>query len=172
MNYILIDNFFEEPNIIRELALSMKYNKSSKKTGWKGYRIKLKNDEIKNFIKNKLIEIDNKFKNLLIDEIFFHYSLDDTKNELENFDVKRLHKDLTELAGVIYLTPNPPNNSGTTLHFDDGQIEIIDNVYNRFIFYNGNITHGPQSTFGNNIQNSRLTMTIFANINKNNKTII
>lgn len=169
MNYILIDNFFKEPDIVRQLALSMEYTKSSKNTGWKGYRTTLNNDEIKNYIKNKLIEIDRKFENLLIDAIFFHYSLDENKPDLN----KKLHKDKTEWAGVIYLTPTPLKNSGTTLHHDNGDLEnVIENVYNRFGFYDGKKLHGPQNTFGNNIENARLTLTIFANLNKTKKTIL
>jgi hypothetical protein len=75
MNYILIDDFFNEPDMVRQLALSMEYTKSSKKTGWKGYRTTINDDGIKNYIKYKLIKIDKKFENLLIDEIFFHYTL-------------------------------------------------------------------------------------------------
>jgi hypothetical protein len=171
MNHILIDNFLENPDLIRNIALSKDYDKSNKETGWKGYRIFIDNDELIYFIKNKLIDIDDKFKNITL-EVFFHYTLDDTKNET-NFEKNRLHKDKTLWAGVIYLTPNPPKNSGTTLHDDNGKLEdIIDNVYNRFIFYNGNVIHGLQDTFGDNINNGRLTITMFANINKKEKTFL
>lgn len=172
MNYIVIDNFFKEPDSIRQLALSMEYTKSSKKTGWKGYRTSINNIEIVNYIKNKLIEIDDKFKNLLIDGIFFHYTLESTKNEI-GFQETKLHKDEMEWAGVVYLTPNPHKNSGTTLHNDNYDLEdVIDNVYNRFVFYDGKKLHGPQDTFGSSIENARFTLTIFANISKNKKTII
>ena len=175
MNHILIDNFFKEPDIVRQLALSMEYTKSSTKTGWKGYRTSINdNFELKNYIKNKLIEIDDKFKNLVIDECYFHYSLESTKNELKNnFEKDRLHKDMTEWAGVVYLTPNPMKNSGTTLHNDNYDLEdVIENVYNRFVFYDSKILHGPQDTFGDNIENARFTLTIFGDIVKNKKTII
>jgi len=65
MNYILIDNFFKNPDVIRQLALSKEYIKSSKQTGWKGYRTNIDDVELINYIKNKLIEIDDKFKNKL-----------------------------------------------------------------------------------------------------------
>jgi hypothetical protein len=174
MNYILIDNFFKEPDVVRKLALSKKYAKSSKKTGWKGYRTSVDNIELVNYIKNKLIEIDDKFKNLVIDESYFHYSLESTKDELkDNFEKNRLHKDTTEFAGVIYLTPNPTKNSGTTLHNDNTDLgDVIDNVYNRFVFYDGKKLHGPQDTFGDSIENARFTLTIFGDIIKSKKTII
>lgn len=172
MTKILIDNFFDDVDSIRNLALSMPYVKSSSTTGWKGYRTSLNDSNIINHIKNKLLDIDEKYENLMISDLYFHYSLDDTKKEMRDFTKNRLHKDLTQLAGVIYLTPNPKENSGTSLHFEDGHVEVFDNVYNRFILYDGNITHGPQDTFGDDIMNSRLTMTIFADINKKTKTLI
>lgn len=174
MNYILIDNFFKDPDAIRQFAFSKEYIKSSKKTGWKGYRTNIDDVELVNYIKNKLIEIDDKFKNLVINESYFHYSLDSTKDELNgNFEKNRLHKDETDWAGVIYLTPNPTKNSGTTIYNDNtNMLDVIDNVYNRFIFYDGKKLHGPQDTFGNSIENARFTLTIFANISKNKKTLI
>jgi hypothetical protein len=174
MNYILIDNFFKEPDVVRQLALTKEYAKSSKKTGWKGYRTNVNDIELVNYIKNKLIEIDDKFKNLVISESYFHYSLESTKDELSNnFEKQRLHKDTTEWAGVIYLTPNPTKNSGTTLHNDNTDLEdVIDNVYNRFVLYSGKKLHGVQDTFGSGIENARFTLTIFGNIIKSKKTMI
>jgi hypothetical protein len=172
---ILIDNFFENPDIIRNEALLMEYVESSSKTGWKGFRVELKNDSVKEYILKKLIEIDEDFKHLKFD-CFLHYSIESTKLKLKNnFEKNRLHKDLTDWAGVIYLHPNPPKNSGTTLHRDNGEmISRVDNVYNRFVFYRGDILHGVEDTFGDNIKNGRLTITIFGDIlnNKNEKTLI
>lgn len=164
MNHILIDNFLENPDVIRNIALSKQYVKSSKETGWKGYRIDVDDIELINYIKNKLIQIDNKFKNIIL-ETYFHYALNDTDT--------KLHKDETQWAGVIYLTPNPPKNCGTTLHDDTGVLKnIVDNVYNRFILYNGSTIHGVQDTFGEDIHNARLTITIFGNIDKKEKTFL
>jgi hypothetical protein len=172
MNYILIDNFLENPDLMRNVALASLYEKSNRKTSWKGHRSFIDNDELIYFIKNKLIDIDDKFKNITL-EVFFHYTLDDTKNEIHNFEKNRLHKDETSWAGVIYLTPNPPKNCGTTLHDDTGVLKnIVDNVYNRFILYNGSTIHGVQDTFGEDIHNARLTITIFGNIDKKEKTFL
>jgi hypothetical protein len=171
MNYFLIDNFFGNVDSIRDLALSMTYNKSSNNTGWKGYRTQLNDSKIDDYIKSKLSVIDKKFENLIISGLYFHYSLEETKKEMKDFSKSRLHKDLTQLAGVIYLTPYPEKNSGTTLHFDNGDEKIFENVYNRFILYEGSITHGAQDTFGDSIKNGRLTMTFFAGLSKNDKTL-
>lgn len=174
-NYILIDDFFEDPDMIREEALSMDYTESSSKTGWKGFRTELKNGTIKEYILKKLSDINEEFKYLKID-CFLHYSIDSTKLKLKNnFEKSRLHKDLTGWAGVIYLYPTPPKNSGTTLHHDNGEMtHKFENRYNRFVFYRGDILHGVEDTFGDNINNGRLTITIFGDIlnNKKEKTLI
>jgi hypothetical protein len=169
-NNIIIDDFFSDPSLIRNDALKQTFKKSSKNTGWKGYRSKCYDLDIINLIKEKLVKIDTQFNDIDL-EVYYHYSLESTKNELKNnFEKNRLHKDLTEWAGVIYLTENPNKNSGTTLHDDNGDlIYTVDNIFNRFVFYRGNILHGVQDTFGDNINNSRMTITIFGNINKNKK---
>ena len=105
--------------------------------------------------------------------IFFHYCTNDTKNTIKNFDEYRLHKDDTEWAGVVYLSPTPMTNSGTTLHEDSGElVHNIENNYNRFIFYKGNILHGVLNMFGDTIDNARLTLTIFGTNYKKNRSLI
>jgi hypothetical protein len=170
MDNIIIDDFFSDPISVRNNALKQPFKKSSKRTGWKGYRTKCQDLEIVNSIKEKLINIDTQFNDIDL-EIYYHYSLESTKTELKSdFEKNRLHKDLTEWAGVIYLNETPKENSGTTLHSDNGNlISIVDNVFNRFVFYRGSILHGVQDTFGDNINNSRMTITIFGNTNKNKK---
>jgi hypothetical protein len=169
-NHIIVDDFFPQPILIRNQALKKTYKKSTKSNGWKGFRTQCDDFNVINLIKEKLVNIDVKFNDIDL-EIYYHYSLESTKNEMKNdFEKNRLHRDLTEWAGVIYLTEVPNTNSGTTLHNDDGDlIYTIDNIFNRFVFYRGNILHGVQDTFGDNINNSRMTITIFANTNKNKK---
>lgn len=173
LNYTLVDNFFDNVDDIRKYALSLKYIKSTNDTGWKGFRTQLIDNKLLEFIKSKLIEVDENFRSLDI-RAYYHYSVDDTKNEVKNFNQYRLHKDPSEWAGVIYLTPNPNDNSGTTLHNEDGEmVHNIENKYNRFIFYRGNILHGVLDTFGNDIEDSRLTITIFGDtITKTSKSLI
>jgi hypothetical protein len=173
LDYTLIDDFFEDVYDIRKYALSLTYNKSFNDWGSNGFRVQITDDKILNFIKLKLIEIDETFNNLKL-RVHFHYSLDETKNEIKDFNKNRLHKDGSEWAGVIYLTPNPKKNSGTTLHNDYGEmIHNIENKFNRFIFYKGSTLHGVLDTFGDSLDNSRLTITIFGDIiYKTNKTLL
>lgn len=174
MDYILIDNFFENVDDVRSIALLYNYEKSNEQTGWKGFRATINNIDIVSHINKKLIEVDSKFKNIIL-QYYFHYSLNDTKNEQSDFLKERFHKDGCEWAGVIYLTPNPAPNSGTIIcdRFNNPTIKI-ENIYNRFIFYNGNTLHGVEDTFGNDIIDGRMTITLFGMVDnrKKNKTLI
>jgi hypothetical protein len=64
------------------------------------------------------------------------------------------------MAGVVYLSENPPDNSGTTILINNETIEI-ENVFNRAVFYNSRLMHKPTGYFGNTIDNSRLTLNFF-----------
>jgi hypothetical protein len=173
MEYILKDNFFYNVDEVRKIALRNDYLKSNKNTGWKGYRSELLDESIKNYIIENLIKINPTFIN--VEFIFyFHYSLDNTKQELNDFWLQRFHKDDEDWAGVIYLNEIPKMESGTIL-FDENNKNptTIENVYNRLILYKGNLLHGVEDTFGNNIEDGRMTLTIFGHKkNKKNKTIL
>jgi hypothetical protein len=173
MKYILKDDFFENINEIRETALKCEYIKSNKNTGWKGYRAEITNTPIKNYVKENLLKIDPTLKNM--DFIFyFHYSLENTKYELNDFWTQRFHRDDEDYAGVVYLVPNPKSQSGTIVFDENDRNSVtIENVYNRLILYNGNLLHGVEDTFGNDIEDGRMTLTIFGTLkNKQNKTML
>jgi hypothetical protein len=46
LNYILIDDFLNNVDDIRNYALSLKYIKSTNDTGWKGFRTQLTDNKI------------------------------------------------------------------------------------------------------------------------------
>jgi len=117
-----IDNFFDDPNLIRELGL--KLPKYKDKDGyWPGERTKM------------IHEIDNELNSAIIFKIFSIY-FDLTfhnvswgssclsfqkikpfhKNKDHIFNKSWIHKDEDyQLAGLIYLNPNPDLDSGTSL---------------------------------------------------------
>jgi len=90
-------------------------------------------------------------------------------------------------AGVLYLTPNAPVNSGTSLfksrltgkmkmdkgeypivfrngHLDPTDFEIVDmvgNVYNRIILFDSQIIHAASDYFGDCKENGRLFQIFF-----------
>ena len=127
-NLFVRENFFSNIEKIRNIALTLKFYSPTEiesRVNWRGFRTKelstFKNElliESKNFI---LDEITKKFKlkNPFI-ETFFHLTYDDTKNTLDNFDNDKWHQDHNYThAGVVYLTPNPPTKSGTSIILDE-----------------------------------------------------
>ena len=74
-----------------------------------------------------------------------------------------IHKDddMT-IAGVFYLTPNAPVDSGTTLFNDLNEpLDVIGNVYNRLVLYNANKYHKSSKYFGSDLFTGRLTQVFF-----------
>jgi hypothetical protein len=161
---IIIDNFLEEPDRIREESLELSYTKAEPNSpGWKGFRCLYTNMpgyELTELVREKLSELDPKFKDCS-PRCFFHYTLNEDMSNT-------IHTDgIFDYAGVLYLTPNPPLNSGTAFYNEDNEeIGYVENVYNRLTIYPSNIPHSIKESFGDNITNGRLVFTIFLSIDK------
>ena len=161
---IVIDNFLEDPDRIREEGLELGYTKAQPNSpGWKGFRCLHTNMvdlELIELIRNKLNEMDPKFigSNL---RCFFHYTLNEDMSNT-------IHTDgIFDYAGVLYLTPNPPPNSGTAFYDDNNEeIDYVENVYNRLTIYPATIPHSIKESFGDSINNGRLVYTVFLSTNK------
>jgi hypothetical protein len=172
-NIIIIDNFLDNVDEIRNGALLLKYTKSKPNVhGWRGYRCLEKNELTTNLqkkIKDELIKNHTKFEDYKLD-CCFHYTLEDN-----NIGTDNIHRDIAvNYAGVLYLTPNPPNDSGTSF-YNELNIETyyLENIYNRLVIYPAHELHSLKNAFGNNINNGRLTFTLFfTQKQKINKTII
>ena len=161
---IVIDNFLENPDRIREDGLELDYTKAQPNSlGWKGFRCLCTNMvdlELNELIQNKLNELDEKFVGSQL-RCFFHYTLNEDMSSTVHTD------GIFDYAGVLYLTPNPPSNSGTVFYNDNKEeIDYVDNVYNRLIIYPSNIPHRIKESFGDNINNGRLVYTVFLSVNK------
>lgn len=159
-----IDNFFKNPFFIREIALDQKYSEPDTDYGWKGFRCKTPEclSEVDMDIKKNVCGVFNeKFEDYNI-ESYFHYSITETKNKcFPSFEEYKYHVDDANYAGIIYLNPKPPTDSGTTFLNGYRNKIFIDNIYNRLVCYQANILHGPTDLFGSDITNGRLTLTFF-----------
>lgn len=170
---IIIDNFLDNVDEIRNQALLLKYTKSKPKvTGWKGHRCLEKNEltiNLEKQIKYNLIKNNPKFEDCKLD-CFFHYTLEEVNTYTDN-----IHYDVdVNYAGVLYLTPNPPKNSGTSFYNElNIETHYLENVYNRLVIYPAYELHSLKNSFGNDINSGRLTFTVFCKLQqKINKTII
>lgn len=159
----VIDDFFDDPDLIRDYAMTVKYETPTKLDNWKGFRTNYltTNTSIEKSIIENVNDALVKFIKLPIKlDICFHFSPQFIMQDVNNFHEYKYHKDSSDYAGVIYLTPNPPENSGTCIK----DFRCIKNVYNRFLMYPGNLIHGPDHLFGYNLSNTRLTVTFFAEL--------
>jgi hypothetical protein len=161
---IIIDNFLEEPDRIREEALELTFTKAEPNSpGWKGFRClytTMPGEELNELLRDKLNELDFKFNDSQL-RCHFHYTVNEDMSNT-------IHTDgVFDYAGVLYLTPNPPLNSGTVFYDDNNeQIDYVENVYNRLTIYPANIRHSIKESFGDNINNGRLVYTVFLTLTK------
>lgn len=156
----VIDNFFDDPDLIRDYAMTVNYEGPKENDGWRGFRSEQLNLSIPiekfiiETIENSLSKI---FEKTVKSDVYFHCSPRFIMEKMKNFHDYKYHEDDSDCAGIIYLTPNPPENSGTCIK----GLKCIKNVYNRLLTYPGNLTHGPDHLFGDDLSNTRLTVTFF-----------
>ena len=74
-------------------------------------------------------------------------------------NINEINDIIHKYGGLVYLHPDPPSRSGTTLYLKE--MTYLDNIYNRLVLYKSNIEHEPTDNFGDDINNSRLVFTIF-----------
>ena len=160
MDIKTIDNFFEDPDTVRSNALKSEYIPSPG-FGWLGYRCYSMpenfSEEFTNMVHNHIPETKD------IKKFFccLHYSLESTKLTAPyDFHEYKIHTDFCDYAGVVYLTPDPPPNTGTS--FYDEETHSVENKFNRLIYYPGRIDHGPTDLFGDTKENGRLVLTFFS----------
>lgn len=185
---IVIDNFYDDPEKMRNLALT-----TPKKTDiryWKGKR----SNPIPS---NELIHIKEKFEKMLgikIEKEFrSHFHLQTATDQLV------YHSDQLDWAAVVYLTPDAPVECGTDLikskitslrtiptpedckRFNKNHQEMmqlmygknvvdaskwevcdrIGNVFNRIIIWHGRLPHSVAGMFGHDDESGRLVQLFF-----------
>lgn len=159
---IVIDSFLNNPDRIREEGLELSYTKAES-PGWRGFRCLYTNMpgyELDGLIRDKLNELDPKFINSTL-RCYFHYTLNEDMSDTTHTD------GIFDFAGVLYLTPYPPPNSGTVFFNDENEeIDYVENLYNRLAIYPSNIPHRIKESFGDNINNGRLVYTVFVSLEK------
>ena len=169
-----VNNFYEDPDKVRELALSLDYEGESE--WYKGYRTKERympkgtKERFEQLINKKITNWEHYMNGR------FCWCGAETPVVY--------HSDTQTYAGAIYLTPGAPPDSGTSFwrskahpslrkstnvedqrrifpkgFFDKHQFELVDqvgNIYNRLVIWDGKSIHSATSYFGNTKENSRL----------------
>ena len=177
-SYIVVDNFYKSPYEVRKFALTQEFN------------------EHKEYHKGKRTDITFKFNGLKerFEEIigkkiksWDYYPVNACFQYCNENDLLVYHFDIQQYAGVLFLTPDAPPESGTTLFrskitkkmkvdpdehdivfktgfLDKSAFDVVDvvgNVYNRLILFDSKIIHAASSYFGKNKEDGRLFQLFF-----------
>ena len=178
LNTLVIDDFLDNPDEIRNFLINNKvpFNIEGAYPGKRTSPVD--NIDYKNMIVEKLHEV-LPFK-IEMKTWSFSFQL-----SLSSDTVATLHVDPTQWAGVLYLTPNAPLESGTLLFKEDvklvkklrdydgpftgeGEVRaevmsVLGNVYNRLVLFRGReIPHRSNVVgFGDCLENGRLTQVFY-----------
>ena len=161
-----LNNFFDNPNIIREYALKQNFYSAEESRSFSissgnyaGVRTKEIHlldrvffDSFCHRLFSNLIDLTDVSNINWVVSSYFH--LQNSWDRVEN----TIHKDGDVMyAGLIYLTPGIDQQFGTSLYDDEmNLIKSFPNVYNTLSIYDANIYHGPSG-----FVDDRLTMTFF-----------
>ena len=175
----VIDNFYKNPDKVRKFALEQEYVEDLRY--YKGLR-SLKNFDIP----------DGKrfFESIIGEEITDYHGGQFQITSADNPQV--YHNDTQRWAAIVYLTPYAPTQAGTRTHislrnglrdgfntteeqrdeifstgfYDSTQFDIVDvigNVYNRLVIFDGHLIHSAGPYFGDSMWNGRLIHLFFFN---------
>jgi len=181
-NLIIIDNFYQDPDAVRAHALSREF---TVKGNYPGNRTDCVPDKQREYLKTY-------FEERVLKRAITYWP--DGYNTAFQYTTEEattwVHHDLTSWAGVLYLTPNAPVESGTGIYrhketgiyqFKPGrpetelnyekflqdmtkweQIAFVGNVYNRLVIYRGFLYHrSVLPGFGTDKNTGRLFQTFF-----------
>jgi len=180
----VVDNFYENPDKVREFALNQYYIEGGFGRGFIGRRTE--NQFLFPGLKEKFEEIIG----MKITEWESH-GMNGRFQNCHSGEPLVYHCDSQKWGGMLYLTPGAPYQCGTTLyahkqtrarsyhdsgwdaawanvpgdpHLDGTPFEPVDvlgNVYNRLVIFDASCIHSASEYFGTVIQNSRLWQMFF-----------
>jgi hypothetical protein len=177
-SFVVMDNFYEYPDKLREFALTRDFEKHP------------------NYHKGERTNATYKFPGLKerFEEILGHkitnwnsYGVNGCFQFCVSEEKLVYHVDVQQYAGIIYLTPDAPPNCGTTFYrskntknsklgdndfhlvfgsgfYDSTQFDVVDQVgnkYNRLVLFDAQMIHAASCYFGNEKENSRLFQMFF-----------
>lgn len=167
MKALIVDNFFNNPDAVRNFALTLDYRSREHHEFFEGVR------------SNHLHTINEKFcsdvcSKIILEyfgtgnynyeaSVFFHKTSNNDKHDLQWINDK-VHTDPVVVTGIVFLTPDAPVSCGTqTYQISNGNYVpdvVMGNRYNRLIAYNGDVPHSAMDLFGEG-DSSRLVMLFF-----------
>lgn len=154
----ILDNFYNDPYKIREYALAQSFTRHEG-ASWPGLRTKMLLDLDKDMYKSFVDKMLAVCFNLPTDhigcnvDVFF-------QTTAEHYEEGWIHTDTgVSFAGVIYLSPNPLIDAGTSIYQENGVLQEYDQ-YPKVEFYNGETTDISKYRNLRDTHNSNFTKTI------------
>ena len=128
--FIIIDNFYQNPDAVRERALNLDFNRNA--DYYPGRRSKPESEDIS-------IKLREAFQQILHKEIYNWFNRYNTGFQYTIAgDMSWTHHDSTKWAGVIYLSPDAPIETGTgTFRLKESKVGEWDGVNNSDSDFNG-----------------------------------
>lgn len=191
---IVINDFYDNPHSVREYALKQDFNYNGNYPGVRTQQF------LTDKFKMKFQELVNNYGK--INDFFMLQNPDICSNGCFQITTSTnrswIHNDKPHnWAGIIYLTPDAPLNSGTTFYnlkkeylldnidysdninikdygYDITKWDIVDkigNVFNRLVLFNSKRYHMSSDYFGNNNDNGRLTQVFFFSVEEYSKNV-
>jgi hypothetical protein len=180
--FMVVDNFYKNPDIIRDFALKLDFQENPKFHKGKrcinpGFRFPGLKEQFECILNAKIDNFDKYETNGC-----FQYCI---AGEQAVF-----HSDFQQYAGVLFLTPDAPPQTGTrfyrsrvtkkmkagadeygvvykTGHLDSTQFDEVDavgNVYNRIVLFDARLIHAAPLYFGTDVKNGRLFQLFFFDV--------
>lgn len=185
----IIDNFYDDPDSVRNFALKQKYFEGGWGRGFIGRR------SAEQFLFPGLKE---KFEQIMGEEItaWEEHDMNGRFQNAVSGEPLAYHCDSQKWGGMLYLTPDAPYQCGTTLYahkktrarnfFQQGwgdawspdpdeiysggvhcdgthfeKVDVCGNVYNRLFIFDASNIHSASEYFGSNMNNGRLWQMFF-----------
>jgi hypothetical protein len=177
----VVDDFYDDPYSVRDFALQQNYYDQTQNIGgFIGRRTR------EQFLFPELREA---FENIIGRKItkWGEYSMNGRFQNCYAGEPLVYHCDDQTLAGMLYLTPNAPFETGTTMYahkrtrirhsshpdimntFNETildrtpyePVDVIGNVFNRLVIFDAGCIHAASEYFGSNIHNCRLWQMFF-----------
>lgn len=180
MSLFVVDNFYADPDSVREFALTREYTVRGNYPGLRtvSYATPEIKDKFQSFIQpfGEITRFD-------IEADAYNGAFQYTTQE----ETSWIHQDeATDWGGIIYLTPDAPLSSGTCFYepkvpmtFEEGNtwgrdltkwnlVDRIGNRYNRLVLFNSKRWHMSMDYFGKGLHDGRLFQVFFFCTTDNN----
>lgn len=169
----VVDDFYTDPYAVREYALQQEFVADLRY--YKGKRT-----QEKFFVPGTRKVFESIIGQPIT--VWDDYGMNGVFQTCNAEDALVYHTDLQQWAGMVYLTPDAPFQCGTSMYahkqtkarhvshpgiesaFDGGYydktkfelVDVVGNVFNRLVIFNGKCIHAASEYFGKELEDSRL----------------